>query len=80
LDEGFMDLEQKQQRHQVQIRAIYDLTMGILWTGAGLFLLFHQRMGFEFDVDQTLAKIFGGTAIVYGLFRLYRGIKSRKQN
>jgi uncharacterized membrane protein len=54
--------------------------MGILWTGAGLFLLFHQRMGFEFDVDQTLAKIFGGAAVGYGLFRLYRGIKSRKQN
>lgn len=75
-----MDVEQKQQRHQAQIRAIYDLTMGVLWTGAGLFLLFHQRMGFEFDVDQTLARIFGATAVAYGLFRLYRGIKSRKQN
>ena len=75
-----MDLEQKHRQNQANIRSIYDLTMGILWTGAGLFLLFHRRMGFEFDVDLTLARIFGGTAIVYGLFRLYRGIKSRKQN
>ena len=73
-----MNLEQRERRNQSNIRAIYDFTMGVLWTSAGLFLLLYRVMGFDFDFDPLLTKIFGGTCVLYGLFRFYRGIKSRK--
>lgn len=73
-----MNIEQKERRNQAYIRAIYDLTMGVLWSGAGIFLLFHEQMGFEFNFDRTLARIFGATCVAYGIFRFYRGFKNRK--
>lgn len=74
-----MDIQQKEQRNQAYLRAIYDLTMGVLWTSAGLFLLLHEQFGLKLDIDLSLARIFSVAAVLYGLFRLYRGIKSRKQ-
>jgi hypothetical protein len=73
-----MNFEEKERRSQANIRVIYDLTMGILWTFAGFFLLMYRFMGFDFDFDPVLTKIFGGTCVLYGLFRFYRAYKSRR--
>ena len=73
-----MNLEQKERRTQGNIRAIYDLTMGVLWIVAGLFFIFDRKLGFEFPFDPLMAGIFGVTCIGYASFRLYRGYKSRK--
>lgn len=60
------------------MRTIYNITMGVLWTGVGLFFIFSRKLGFNLlNDDILLTNIFGGAAILYGLFRLYRGIKTK---
>ena len=59
------------------MRMIYNLGMGVLWTGVGLFFIFNRKLGYDLlNGDTLLTNIFGGAAILYGLFRIYRGIKS----
>jgi hypothetical protein len=70
------DFEQKKQRTRNMTRVIYDFAMGILWTGVGIFLLFHNKLGIQINFDDLLGQIFGGSCILYGLFRVYRGYKS----
>jgi NhaP-type Na+/H+ or K+/H+ antiporter len=73
-----MSLEQKESRNQANIRAVYDLTMGLLWTGAGVFFILQQYLGLDFDFDPLVAGIFGVACIGYGGFRIWRGYKSKK--
>ena len=64
-----------------QLRTIYNYTMGILWFAVGLFFLFHRKWGYDLRLneprDVLLANIFGVSAVLYGLFRLYRGFKNK---
>jgi hypothetical protein len=74
-----MSLEQKERRNQANIRAIYDLTMGFLWSAAGLFFLLYRNLGFDdLDFDPFVAGIFGVSCIGYGTFRVWRGYKAKK--
>ena len=60
------------------LRTIYNYTMGVLWLGVGIFFLFHERWGYELfenEKQKPLGVIFGVSAILYGLFRVYRGFK-----
>lgn len=62
------------------LRSIYNYTMGVLWLGVGIFFLFSEKWGFEFftsEKQKPLGVIFGVSAILYGLFRLYRGFKKQ---
>jgi hypothetical protein len=63
------------------MRTIYSITMGALWTGVGLFFLFHRKWGYDMKLNSSsdilLTNIFGGAAVLYGLFRIYRGIKNK---
>lgn len=63
------------------MRSIYNLAMGILWTSVGVFFLFHRKWGFDMNMNKQseilLTNIFGGAAILYGVFRIYRGIKNK---
>ena len=62
------------------LRAIYNYAMGVLWLGVGIFFLFHERWGyvfFENEKQKPLGVIFGVSAILYGLFRVYRGFKKQ---
>jgi hypothetical protein len=45
--------------------------MGVLFLG-------HDRFGLSVSIDPGLAAIFGGACVVYGLFRLWRGLGRRK--
>ena len=71
--------ERNRQRQQSMTRIIYDLGMGLLWTGVGIFLLIHDKLGIPINFDDLLGRIFGGSCILYGLFRVYRGYKSFQQ-
>ena len=70
------ELNERQKGYQ-RMRSIMDLGMGILWTAMGVFLVFikHFNTGLEQRFDDPVYKWFGGICIVYGLFRVYRGIK-----
>ena len=67
----------EREKGYVRMRSMMDIGMGLLWMGMGVFLVFIKKFSPDLAVqyDSTLFKIFGGVCIVYGLFRIYRGIK-----
>ena len=66
---------EKQEKTTSKLRAIYDYTMGVLWTAIGVFFLFQKKFGYDLQFDKTLTAIFGVSGIMYGMFRIYRGYK-----
>jgi hypothetical protein len=70
------EFEQRQQKTQSRVRAVYAFTMGILLILLGLLLIFYRKLGFAFDIDPLYSGLFGGICILYGLFRVWRGYKS----
>jgi hypothetical protein len=57
-------------------RSLLDYTMGLLYLGGGVFLIFAESFGFEMQsFDKTFRYIFGGLCILYGSWRIYRGFK-----
>jgi len=74
-----MVIEKKERSTPSLLRKVYNYTMGILWLAVGLFFLFHRQWGYDLKLneprDRLLANIFGVSAVLYGLFRLYRGFK-----
>ena len=67
----------EREKGYVRMRSMMDIGMGLLWMGMGIFLVFIKKFSPDLAVqyDSTLFKIFGAVCIVYGLFRIYRGIK-----
>ena len=61
----------------IRMRSIMDLGMGFLWTAMGVFLVFvkYFNTGLETRYDDTTLRIFGFICFIYGIFRIYRGIK-----
>ena len=75
--------EYKNRRQQSfsQMRMVYNISMGILVLAMAVVMLFGDRLGndaieqFISPIDPVLRYLFGGLCLLYGLFRLYRGIK-----
>ncbi len=61
----------------IRMRSIMDMGMGILWAGMGGFFLFAQKLSpaLTEQYDAKLLMVFGSVCVLYGLFRVYRGIK-----
>ena len=76
-----MAFENKERSTPSLLRKAYNYTMGILWFAVGIFFLFHRKWGYDLKLndprDVLLANIFGVSAVLYGLFRLYRGFKNK---
>ena len=70
-----MNFEENKRKTSAQLRAAYGLTMGLLWTAIGVFFLIHKKIGYDLQLDATLTTIFGISCVLYGGFRIYRGIK-----
>lgn len=74
----FEEYEKKKRNQHAQMRSIKDYGMGFFILLIGLFFLFRGYLG-KFPLNETLGKpdavekIFGAIAIVYGLWRIYRG-------
>jgi hypothetical protein len=73
-----IDFEERQRRRNALMRSIYDYTMGILWMFVGAFFLLHKRLGYDLELDAVLTTIFGVAALLYGLFRIYRGYQASR--
>jgi len=72
------EFENKRKKTNVVVHSIYDYVMGVLWLCLGCFFLLHKKFNVELWLDQrneVLLIIFGVVAIMYGLFRIYRGYK-----
>ena len=74
MQESFRD---KQQKSYTLMRMTYDLAMAILILGMAVVMLFSERLKIDqiSTIDATFRYLFGGICILYGGFRLYRGIK-----
>jgi hypothetical protein len=70
-----MNFGEKQEKAKSKMRSIYDYTMGVLWSSIGIFFLFQKNFGYDLQYDKTLTTIFGVSALLYGMFRIYRGYK-----
>ncbi|MCA6440102.1 MAG: hypothetical protein ACRCSM_09090 [Sediminibacterium sp.] len=58
-------------------RKVYDITMAILFVLVGIGVMTVDRLGLNLVfTEEPLYKYgFGGICLLYGAFRLYRGIK-----
>ncbi|MEQ1625040.1 MAG: hypothetical protein ABL870_10130 [Sediminibacterium sp.] len=68
---------EKQQKSYTLMRMTYDLTMAILILGMAAVLFFAEQFKIQqiMDSDLVFRYMFGGICLLYGGFRLYRGIK-----
>ncbi len=77
LEEFEKDRLTTKQKGFMRMRSIMDFGMGLLWTAMGIFLIFirYFNTGLAARFDDIYMKMFGGLCVVYGIFRIYRGIK-----
>ena len=59
------------------MRMSYDLVMALLILGMAVVMIFAEKLKIQqiMAVDDTFRYLFGGICVLYGGFRLYRGIK-----
>jgi drug/metabolite transporter superfamily protein YnfA len=70
------DLEDKKRRAYINRRAISDLGMGAIYAGVGGFFIVSGILGMEIEFPpKPFSYIFGALCMLYGGFRIYRGIK-----
>lgn len=64
-------------RRYLNMRSLMDIGMGILWSAMGVFFIFirYFNTGLEARFDDPVMKIFGAICLLYGGFRIYRGIR-----
>ncbi len=72
------DLRTKQKKSYNLMRMSYDITIAILLLGMAVLMLFAEKL----KIEQLTGKdneffryFFGGLCLLYGSFRLYRGVK-----
>lgn len=58
------------------MKTVMDFAMGIIYIGIGVLLLFARQLNFQNEfADSPLAKVFAALVILYGAWRIYRGLK-----
>ncbi|MFT3845462.1 MAG: hypothetical protein QM725_10435 [Lacibacter sp.] len=69
--------EFRKKQKRVNIRAVFDIIMGIIYLLVGIALVLAKYAGFEFSfIRSELVIVFGVIAGMYGGFRIFRGIKT----
>ncbi len=71
------DFREKQKKSYRMMRMIYDLSMAVFILGMAFILLLAEQLKIEqlMLVDSTYRYLMGSVSVLYGGFRLYRGIK-----
>ena len=72
------DFRSKQKKSYNLMRMSYDITIALLLLGMAVLMLFAEKL----KIEQLTGKdneffryFFGGLCLLYGSFRLYRGVK-----
>lgn len=70
------DFRSKHAKSYILMRRIYDFSMSSLILGMAVVMFFGAKLGIMqlVDVDPLFRYLFGGICLLYGGFRLYRGI------
>ncbi|NCT93647.1 MAG: hypothetical protein GXC72_04425 [Chitinophagaceae bacterium] len=71
------DSRSRQQKSYRMMRMIYDLGMSALILGVAVVMFFAERFSLDqlINADPMFRYMFGGLCLLYGGFRLYRGLK-----
>lgn len=74
-----MDTRERSERSYRFFRRIYDFTMAALILGSGVIMLGARwfKLDQVLNIDADFRTIFGIMCLLYGGFRLYRGIKQQ---
>ncbi|MBI3717249.1 MAG: hypothetical protein HY252_01450 [Sphingobacteriales bacterium] len=71
----------RRQHQQGKMQAILDYTVGVATILLGLFIFFIKKFPVEFEFKEpAIANTFAGLSILYGAWRIYRGIKKSRAN
>ena len=74
--EEFEDNTDPKRKRYILMKSIMDLGMGLLYIGVGFMIFFANKIGLNNEfVESIWGKIFAGLVMLYGLWRIYRGIK-----
>jgi hypothetical protein len=67
---------ERRARSLSNMRSTMNFAMGAVYLLVGGFLLLAEKLGFEMEsFDDTARYIFGGIIVLYGVWRIYRGIR-----
>lgn len=76
--EEFENTPDRKTKRYILMRSITDLGMGFIYLAVGIIILFAKEFKFQNDFTVSMpAKIFAGMVIIYGSWRIYRGIKKK---
>jgi cell division protein FtsW (lipid II flippase) len=73
--EEFENTPDNKTKRYVMMRSITDLGMGFIYVAVGIVILFAKQFNFSIGFTGILANIFAVLVIIYGSWRIYRGIK-----
>ena len=74
--EEFEDNTDPKTKRYILMKSIMDLGMGLIYIGVGIMILLAKKIGLSNDfVESTTGRVFAGLVMLYGLWRVYRGIK-----
>ncbi|MBP6687395.1 MAG: hypothetical protein KA160_06015 [Lacibacter sp.] len=61
----------------VNVKAVFDIVMGLVYLVMGAVLALSKYLGFEITFPPAdVIVVFGIAAFLYGSFRIYRGVKT----
>jgi len=71
------DYREQHKQNYNTMRTVYNVTIGIIIIGIGLLMFFNEKVGLNLSetFEPLMINLFGGLCLLYGGFRLYRGIK-----
>ncbi|HSV11784.1 MAG TPA: hypothetical protein VLI68_13485 [Hanamia sp.] len=76
--EEFENTPDNKTKRYVMMRSITDLGMGFIYVAVGIIILFAKQFNFSTDFTASIpAKIFAVLVIIYGSWRIYRGIRKK---
>lgn len=74
--EEFENKPDRKTKRYLAMRSITDIGMGLAYIVIGLIILFARQLKFENEYLTTVpVKIFAVVVLIYGSWRIYRGVK-----
>lgn len=75
LEEFEENIDPKTKRY-IAMKSIMDIGMGLIYIAVGFVILFAKKIGLNNDfAESAIGKGFAGVVMLYGAWRIYRGIK-----
>jgi len=76
--EEFENTPDTKTKRYILMKSIMDLGMGFLYLGVGIVILFANEIHLHNNFTSSVTgKIFAVMVIIYGVWRIYRGIKKK---